>query len=152
MEIKELRIYTSSDLQDMDELMHELSASSCCTEERLRAVVDDENSHLFVAVANDDDNDDDNLNPKGRIVGCACLCVAHTPEFTLGFVEAVTVLSEYRGQHIGRRLMEHLITEAKQMGVQSLHLTSNPKRVAANGLYQSLGFEKYETNCFVKRL
>lgn len=74
--------------------------------------------------------------------------MAHTPEFTLGFVESVTVLSECRGQHIGRKLMEHLIAEAKRMGVQSLHLTSNPKRMAANGLYQAMGFVRYETNCY----
>lgn len=139
MEIKELRSYTAEDLRDMDELMHQLSVTSSCTEERLRSVVNDENSHLYVAREGE------------RIIGCACLCVAHTPEFTLGFVEAVTVLSEYRGRHIGRKLMEHLITEAKQMGVQSLHLTSNPRRVAANGLYRALGFENYETNCYVKK-
>lgn len=48
MEIQELRSYTAEDLRDMDELMHQLSASSCCTEEKLRAVVKDENSHLYV--------------------------------------------------------------------------------------------------------
>ena len=87
-----------------------------------------------------------------RIIGCACLCVAHTPEFTLGFVEVVTVLSKYRGLHIGRKLMEHLIAEAKHLRVQSLHLTSNPKRVAANGLYRKIGFEKYETNCYTLKI
>lgn len=152
MEIHELKSFSEADLRDMDELMHQLSASSCCTEERLRSVVDDENSHLYVIVVNDNDNHNDDVNPNGRIVGCACFCVAHTPEFTLGFVEAVTVLSEYRGQHIGRKLMEHLIAEAKHLGVQSLHLTSNSKRVAANGLYQALGFERYETNCYTLKI
>jgi len=33
--------------------------------------------------------------------------------------------------------------------VERLHLTSSPRRVAANGLYQSLGFVRYETNCYV---
>ena len=34
------------------------------------------------------------------------------------------------------------------MNVHSIHLTSNPKRVAANRLYQELGFERYVTNCY----
>lgn len=32
--------------------------------------------------------------------------------------------------------------------VQRLHLTSSPRRVAANGLYQRLFFVRYETNCY----
>jgi len=88
------------------------------------------------------------MRDDSQIIGCACLCVAHSPEFTLGFVESVTVLSGYRGQHLGRLLMECLMAEAKRLGVQHLHLTSNPKRVAANGLYQALGFKKYDTNCY----
>lgn len=150
MEIQELKSYTEADLRDMDELMHQLSATSYCDEKILQAIMDDVNSHLYGAVANDNVNVNlnDVLNDNKRIVGCACLCVAHTPEFTLGFVESVTVLSECRGQHIGRKLMEHLIAEAKRMGVQSLHLTSNPKRMAANGLYQAMGFVRYQTNCY----
>lgn len=27
-------------------------------------------------------------------------------------------------------------------------VTSNPARVAANRLYQDMGFERYETNCY----
>ena len=112
MEIQELKSYTEADLRDMDELMHQLSATSYCDEKILQAIMDDVNSHLYGAVANDNVNLNDVLNDNQRIVGCACLCVAHTPEFTLGFVESVTVLSECRGQHIGRKLMAHLIAEA----------------------------------------
>lgn len=120
----------------MDELMHELSASSFCGEEKMGRMMEDENCHLYVA------------RSEGRIVACGCLCVAHTPERTLGFVESVVVKSDCRGRHLGRRIMEHLINEAKRLGVQRLHLTSRPSRVAANALYQSLGFEQHETNCY----
>lgn len=136
MEIVELISFSESDLRDLDGLMHQLSATSFCSEEKLRAVVEDENSHLYV------------IREDGRIVATATLCVSHTPEFTLGGVEAVVVSAEYRGQQLGRKLMERLITDAKGFGVQSVHLTSNPKRKAANGLYQALGFEKKETNCY----
>ena len=82
------------------------------------------------------------------LIACACLCVAHSPEFTLGFVESVPVLSTQRGKGYGRMLMEHLIAEARRLRVDRLHLTSNPKRVAANVLYQKLGFMRYDTNCY----
>jgi len=136
MTIEELREYTPADVRDMDRLMHELSAASFCNEEILDAILADSNSHLYV------------MRDDSQIVGCACLCIAHSPEFTLGFVESVTVLSSCRGKGYGRMLMKHLMAEAKRFGVQHLHLTSNPKRVAANGLYQALGFRKYDTNCY----
>jgi len=134
--IEELKEFSPADLQDVDRLMRELSETSFCDEGILGRVMRDGNSHLYV------------LREKVHIVGCACLCVAHTPEFTLGFVESVTVLSTCRGKGYGRQLMEHLMVEAKRLGVQHLHLTSSPRRVAANGLYQSLGFVRYETNCY----
>jgi len=136
MKIEELKEYTPADLQDIDRLMRELSDSSYCDEGILDSLTRDGNSHLYV------------LREDRRIVGCACLCVAHTPEFTLGFVEAVTVLSSCRGKGYGRLLMERLCAEAKRLGVQHLHLTSNPRREAANALYRKLGFVKYETNCY----
>ena len=51
------------------------------------------------------------ISSRNHIIACACLCVAHSPEFTLGFVESVTVLSTQRGKGYGRMLMEHLIAE-----------------------------------------
>lgn len=136
MGISELTSYTTKDVQDIDALMHELSVGSFCDEQRLRAVVEDRNSHLYV------------VRDSDGIVGSACLCVAHTTEFVLGFVESVVILNRCRGQHLGRQLMEHIIAEARRLGIDSLHLTSNPRRVAANALYQSLGFEHYDTNVY----
>lgn len=134
--IEELKAFSSADVQDMDRLMRELSVTSSCDERKLEESVEEENCQLYIVCE------------KGRI-GCACLCMAHSQEFTVGFVESVTVLSSCRGMGYGRQLMEHLMGEAKRLGVERLHLTSSPRRVAANGLYQSLGFVRYETNCYV---
>ena len=117
--------------------MHELSATSYCNEAIVEAVVNDANSHAYI------------IRAEGRIVAAATLCIIHTLEFTNACVEAVVVSSKYRGQGLGRLLVEHMISEARRMNVHSIHLTSNPKRVAANKLYQSLGFTKYDTNCYV---
>lgn len=136
MQIEELNSYSPADLQSLDVLMHELSATSTCTEAQLESVIAAPDSHLYV------------IRHEGQIIACACLCVAHSPEFTIGFVESVTVKREYRGRHLGKQLMEHLIAQAGRIGVHKLHLTSSPARVEANGLYQSLGFTRHETNCY----
>jgi len=136
MEIVELSSFEEGDLSDLDLLMHELSPSSGCTEEKLQRLVASPDSHLYV------------VRDKGHVIASACLCVGYTTEFTLGFVEAVVVSQQYRGRNLGRSLMEHLIAEARKMGVESLHLTSNPRREAANALYRKLGFEGYDTNVY----
>lgn len=85
---------------------------------------------------------------EGRIIGCATLCVFHSPTGTKASIEDVVVLSAYRGQHLGKQLMEYVLEQVKAYAPIELHLTSNPMRVAANKLYQSLGFLKKETNCY----
>lgn len=140
MKITRLSAYSPSVLASFDTLMHELSPSSYCDEEKFSTALSDSNSIVLTAVED------------GRIVGTATLCIAHTPEFTLGFVEAVVVLHEYRGRHIGRMLMDRVIEDARHYGVQHLHLTLSPKRFVANELYQSLGFQKKETNVYVMNL
>ena len=58
------------------------------------------------------------------------------------------VTSANSGQHLGKQLMEYVLEQAKAYAPIELHLTSNPKRVVANKLYQTLGFQKKETNCY----
>ena len=53
-----------------------------------------------------------------------------------------------RGRGYGRALVAHAIEEAKRAGVKQLMLTSNSLRIAANQLYQAMGFERKETNCY----
>jgi hypothetical protein len=46
-------------------------------------------------------------------------------------------------------MMEHIIDFARrELGDVELHLTSTPKRVAANSLYRSVGFQQRETNVY----
>ena len=86
----------------------------------------------------------------GRIVGCASLCVTASPTGCKAHIEDVVVLSTYRGQQLGRCLMEHVIGYARKElpAGTKIYLTSRPHRVAANALYQSLGFRRKETNVY----
>lgn len=136
MELKELHNYTQSQFRDLKQLMSEISDKVNFTQRDLMFVLKDSNCHLYVVLDGE------------HIIGCATLCVSHSPTGTKASVEDVVVSSEYRGQHLGRQLMEFVLERAKAYAPIELHLTSNPMRVAANKLYQSLGFQKKETNCY----
>ena len=134
--VEELHSYTPQDLADLDTLMHELSATSFCNELLLSNALDDANVHVYV------------IRDCGHIVATGTLCINHTLEFTIADIESVVVSSKCRGRGYGKELMTAMVEAAKKMNVHHIQLTSNPARVAANRLYQELGFERYETNCY----
>lgn len=136
MEIQELLYYTQAQFEDLKQLMSELSDRVNFTQSDLMLVLRDCNCHLYV------------IQDGEHIVGCATLCIFHSPTGTKASIEDVVVSSAYRGQHLGKRLMEYVLEQAKAYAPIELHLTSNPMRVAANKLYQSLGFQRKETNCY----
>ena len=136
MEIQELHNYTQAQFEDLKQLIAELSDRVNLTQTDLMLVLKDSNSHLYVILESE------------HIIGCATLCVFHSPTGTKASIEDVVVSSAYRGQHLGKQLMKYVLEQAKAFAPIELHLTSNPMRVAANKLYQSIGFQKKETNCY----
>ena len=134
--VEELSSFTSQDLADLDALMHELSATSFCDEALLNTALNDRNVHIYV------------IRDSAHIVATGTLCVKHTLEFAIADIESVVVSSKCRGRGYGKELMTAMVEVAKKMNVHHIQLTSNPARVAANQLYQDLGFERYETNCY----
>lgn len=138
--VEQLDSYSSHDLADIDGLMHELSATSYCDETHLQNALKDANVHVFV------------IREEGHIVATGTLCIKHTPEFTIADIESVVVNSNYRGRGYGKELMTAMIDVAKNLNVHHIQLTSNPKRFVANQIYQNIGFERYETNCYKMKL
>ena len=134
--VEELSSYAPQDLADLDALMHELSATSFCNEELLNNALNDANVHVYV------------IRDEGHILATGTLCIKHTLEFTIADIESVVVSSKCRGRGYGKELMKAMIEAATKMKVHHIQLTSRPARVAANKLYQDLGFERYETNCY----
>lgn len=134
--IEELLTYSPEDLADLDALMQELSATSCCSEAQLKSALADANVHVFV------------IRDGGHIVATGTLCIKHTLEFTMADIESVVVSSRCRGRGYGKELMTAMMAAAGELKVHHIQLTSNPARVAANRLYQELGFVRYETNCY----
>lgn len=137
MEIIRLQSVNESQVQDILELMRELDPEIRVTPAMIQQIVAAEGTCFFA------------LMDGAHIVGCASLCVFYSPTGRKAHVEDVVVLSSYRGQQLGRRLMEHLIDYARtELKEVDIYLTSRPQRVAANELYQSLGFRRKETNVY----
>ena len=106
-------------------------------EQELRAIIDDSASQLFL------------LQAEGQVIGMLTLGRYTSPTGVKVWVEDVVVKSEYRGEGLGRRLVNHAIEYCKtNFAPCTLMLTSNPARVAANKLYRTSGFEPKQTNVY----
>ena len=84
----------------------------------------------------------------GVIVGALTLLVYRIPTGTHARIDDVVVDAAVRGRGIGEALTRYAIELARAEGARRLHLTSHPRREAANRLYQRLGFEQRETNVY----
>ncbi|OGI38129.1 MAG: hypothetical protein A2612_02205 [Candidatus Moranbacteria bacterium RIFOXYD1_FULL_44_12] len=71
---------------------------------------------------------------------------------TVARIEDVVVHPKHQGKGFGEKIMSHVIEQAKKKGIDSIELTSNPKRAVANKLYQKLKFEPRKTNVYRLKL
>jgi ribosomal protein S18 acetylase RimI-like enzyme len=86
-----------------------------------------------------------------KLVGMATLVPVIILTGLSGVIHDVVVDESNRGHGLGRELVVKLLDEAQSMGLQYVDLTSKPSRTTANNLYQSMGFERRETNVYRKK-
>ena len=138
MDVVVLNNLTESQLSDLQSLLSELVPDVVFEPDKIKGAAADPRTHVFAAI-----------DEEGHIRGCAVMCINTLLTGKQATVENVIVSSSFRGNHVGRALMEFLIEYARtHYGDIVLNLTSNPKRVAANNLYRSLGFQQRETNVY----
>lgn len=124
IEIIELKEITESQIRDLLVLMSELTPEIYVNAAVLRCMAKSPSSRLFAMTEAD-----------GQLISTASLCVFDSPTGRKAHVEDVVVLSTYRGQQLGKRLMKYLIDYAcRELSTVDIYLTSSPIRVAANGL------------------
>lgn len=128
------RALTDDDLQGLNTLLSQLSSAATFDGGRVQAMVDAPGVDLFVA------------RDAGRLVGMATLVTFPLVTGWRGIVEDVVVGREARGRGIARLLLEAITTEAARLRLRTLDLTSRPSRESALRLYESVGFERRETN------
>lgn len=141
--IEQLKEASAEAVNDISRLLSQLRENPeehVATLNELKAVVEDKNVVFIVAKDGD------------HIIGMATLYMLTKFSKRIAYVEDVVVDGAYRGQGLGEKIMRALIDIARAEGVKTLNLTSRPARVAANKLYQKLGFEQKETNPYRLRL
>ncbi len=144
MHIELVSELTDEIFESVKHLVPELGAHKPLpTREELIALINSEASKLWVA------RESDSLS---LIIGMLTLTVYRVPTGIRSIVEDVAVDSNYRRQGIARALMEAAISFARKAGASVLTLSSNPQREAANLLYQSMGFERRNTNAYLYKL
>ncbi len=104
--------------------------------ESIEAIVGSDTAHLMT------------VQDDGRIVGMATLILIPKVGKLVSLLEDVVVSEKYRGQGLGKLLIEAVIAEAEACGARSISLTSRPSRVAAQALYLKFGWKKRETDAF----
>jgi ribosomal protein S18 acetylase RimI-like enzyme len=118
-------------------LIPQLSSSSApISLAELREIILSETSVLFAARLN------------GNIVGLLTLVVFRIPTAMRAWIEDVVVDESARGKGVGEALNRAALDEARRRGAKTVDLTSRPSRVAANRLYQRIGFVARETNVY----
>ncbi len=113
-----------------------LKGSYLLTEDYFKQMLESDNSHLFFIYVED------------NIAGMLTVGTYKSPTGPKAWIEDVVVDDRYRGLGLGKSIVRHAIEYVKTSGIDSLMLTSNPTRIAANKLYQTLGFSQKETNVY----
>ena len=136
--IEEITSADRSTAEAISALLGQLTTHPCPFGEReVQRIIADLASHLFVA------------RIEGKVVAMLTLGSYLSPTGRKAWIEDVVVDEVFRGQGLGRKLVEFAIQYSKtHLAPCTLMLTSNPARVAANELYRSSGFEQKITNVY----
>ena len=137
IEIFEVTESKESTLKLVNRLLPQLSKSAPpLTSGKLEEIVQSTHVHLFIA------------QEGAKVLGMLSLVVFPIPTGIRAWVEDVVVDESARGKGVGRALSEYAVQVANKKGALTVDLTSRPSRVAANQLYQKVGFQLRETNVY----
>lgn len=138
MRIERLTELSDEIVESLRKLIIQLAPnSSLPTKEYLQEILNSPDMFLFL------------VKEGELIVGTFSLVLYKIPTGIKASIEDVVVDISMRGKKIGEKMILFAIAYAKtQLGVRKIDLTSSPSRVAANALYQKLGFKKRETNVY----
>ena len=135
--IIEVNTYSLEYQEAMQRFLDQLTSHPMTlTEPMFRQLLESANSHLFFLMKDE------------QIAGMLTVGIYHSPTGGKAWIEDVVVDETFRGQGLSKLLVAHAIEFVKSQQIPLLMLTSNPKRIAANKLYQAMGFERKETNVY----
>ena len=113
------------------------------TYDEILALINSEASKLLIARYPDKDS---------KLVGILTISIYRVPTGVRSIVEDVIVDVAMRRRGIAKTLMLVAIEIARDAGANGVALTSNPRRVEANLMYQKMGFARRKTNAYFYKL
>ena len=135
--IVEINTYSPTYQEAIQRFLNQLTPEPMTfSEDMFKELLSSKNSHLFF------------LFQDEEIAGMLTIGTYHSPTGGKAWIEDVVVDEAFRGQGLSKLLVAHAIEFVKSQRIPLLMLTSNPKRVTANKLYQAMGFERKETNVY----
>lgn len=135
--IVEIKTYSQEYHEAMQRFLDQLTTNPMTfTEEMFRRLLASGNSYLFFLMKDE------------QIAGMLTVGIYYCPTGGKAWIEDVVVDKPFRGQGLSKLLIAHAIKFIQSKEIPSLMLTSNPKRIAANKLYQAMGFGRRETNVY----
>ena len=137
IEVEAVRQVTDELVEACRRLLPQLSSAAVALDaDQLARIVDHQANTLLVA------------RDHGAIVGMLTLVTFPLSSGLRARIEDVVVDQEARGHGVGTALTMAAIDLAHQQGARSVDLTSRASRVAANRLYQRLGFQLRDSNVY----
>ncbi|MCC5643591.1 GNAT family N-acetyltransferase [Nostoc sp. CHAB 5824] len=135
----EIRIATREDWPLLNQLYAdmdgELPLASNDVERILTEITQVPNYYIYIAFLNQ------------KLVGTFSLLYAptimHRGYHKFAILDAVTVISQMRGEGIGSQMVKAALQFSAEAGCYKVTLSSNLKRSRAHQFYQSLGFEQH---------
>lgn len=160
MKISEVKKFDERYFNAMRQLLLQLvSEEQLPSKEHFVRLIESQNSQLFIAQLEGTElNELKNAQLEGtsiknsQIVGTMTIATYEIPSGKRMWIEDVVVDTTHRGKGIGQQLIQYAIEHCKAMGGTDIRLTSRPARVAANLLYQKVGFNQVETNVYLLKL
>ena len=137
VEVQAVHQATGELVEAAGRLLPQLSKSAAPLDaEGLAKIISHQSITLFVA------------RVDGVIVGMLTLVSFPLPSGLRARIEDVVVDQDARGHGTGTALTMAAIDLAQRQGARSIDLTSRAARVAANRLYQQLGFQLRDSNVY----
>ena len=138
MEIKEITLPSDILITEINLLLSQLTTNEFnFSFDDLKSIINSNSDVLFGAFE------------SNKLVGILTLVTYRIPTGKHGRIEDVVVDKLSRGKGIGKALTIEAMQRGSVLNLDKLSLTSNPRRVAANRLYQKIGFQLRETNSYV---
>lgn len=137
--IEQLKTFSQGVTEAINHLLKQLNPQArILSDEDEKEIINDTSNRIFVV----------RESVGNKIIGMLTLIIINAQFVKKGILEDIVVDENYRGKGIGAKLINEAISLARHEKVSYIDFTSNPEKVAANNLYQRLGFKKRDTNAY----